>query len=131
MPFLEGIPCSIHGVVFHPDRRVGAGLRERVGYRGAFTVDGVLAAQGFLPTELNPRLGAGLSTMTRDLPGLPVGLLDRVLIEGEPVAFAADGGPADGCCRSGRRGSGGSCASPSTRAGCRPGRRWPRSPWPP
>ena len=132
MPFLEGIPCSIHGVVFPdgvaafrpvemvtlrrpvssrlhyagaatfwdpPDadrevmrdlaRRVGAGLRERVGYRGAFTVDGVLAAEGFLPTELNPRLGAGLSTMTRDLPDLPVGLLDRVLIEGEPVAFTA------------------------------------------
>jgi hypothetical protein len=160
MPFLEGIPCSIHGVVF-PDgvatfrpvemvslrrpggsggppgwspggpggsggppgwspggsgsnrllyagaatfwdppaadrevmrdlaRRVGAGLRERVGYRGAFTVDGVLAAEGFLPTELNPRFGAGLATMTRDLPDLPVSLLDRALVEGEPLAFAA------------------------------------------
>jgi hypothetical protein len=134
MPFLEGIPCSIHGVVF-PDgvasfrpvemvtlrrpgsnrlrysgaatfwdppaadrevmrdlaRRVGAGLRERVGYRGAFTVDGVLAAEGFLPTELNPRLGAGLSMMTSGLPGLPVGLLDRALIEGEALAY----GPGD------------------------------------
>jgi hypothetical protein len=133
MPFLEGIPCSIHGVVFPrgvatfrpvemvtlrrpgsgrlryagaatfwdpPEadravmrelaRRVGDGLRERVGYRGAFTVDGVLTAGGFLPTELNPRLGAGLSTMTRDLPDLPVGLLDRALIEGEPLAFPAE-----------------------------------------
>jgi hypothetical protein len=133
MPFLEGIPCSIHGMVFPdgvaafrpvemvtlrrpgstrlhyagaatfwdpPDedrevmrdlaRRVGAGLRQRVGYRGAFTVDGVLAAEGFLPTELNPRLGAGLATMTRDLPDLPVSLLDRALIEGEPLALAAD-----------------------------------------
>ena len=132
MPFLEGVPCSIHGVVF-PDgvatfrpvemvtlrrpgsnrlryagaatfwdppaadrevmrdlaRRVGAGLRERVGCRGAFTVDGVLAAEGFLPTELNPRLGAGLSMMTRDLPGLPVSLLDRALVEGEPLAYGA------------------------------------------
>jgi hypothetical protein len=132
MPFLEGVPCSIHGVVF-PDavaafrpvelvtlrrpgsnrlryagaatfwdppaadreamrdlaRRVGAGLRERVGYRGAFTVDGVLAAEGFLPTELNPRLGAGLSVMTRDLPELPVALLDRALIEGEPLRCGA------------------------------------------
>jgi hypothetical protein len=70
-------------------RRVGAGLRERVGYRGAFTVDGVLAAEGFLPTELNPRFGAGLATMTRDLPDLPVSLLDRALVEGEPLAFAA------------------------------------------
>jgi hypothetical protein len=133
MPFLEGIPCSIHGVVYpdgvaafrpvemvtlrrpgasrlryagaatfwdppQPDReamralarRVGAGLRERVGYRGAFTVDGVLAAEGFLPTELNARIGAGLSMMTGDLPDLPVALLDRVLIEGEPLALAAD-----------------------------------------
>jgi len=139
MPFLEGIPCSIHGVVFPEGvatfrpvemvslrrpggspggsgsnrlhyagaatfwdppaadrevmrdlaRRVGAGLRERVGYRGAFTVDGVLTAEGFLPTELNPRFGAGLATMTRDLPDLPVSLLDRALVEGEPLAFAA------------------------------------------
>jgi hypothetical protein len=70
-------------------RRVGEGLRERVGYRGAFTVDGVLAAEGFRPTELNPRLGAGLSIMTRDLPDLPVGLLDRALIEGQTPAFGA------------------------------------------
>ena len=134
MPFLEGIPCSIHGVVFpggvaafrpvemvtlrqpgsnrlryagaatfwdppaadreamrHLARRVGDGLRERVGYRGAFTVDGVLTAGGFLPTELNTRLGAGLSVMTRDLPELPVPLLDRALIEGEPLAY----GPGD------------------------------------
>ena len=132
MPFLEGVPCSIHGMVF-PDavaafrpvelvtlrrpgsnrlryagaatfwdppaadreamrdlaRRVGAGLRERVGYRGAFTVDGVLAAEGFLPTELNPRLGAGLSVMASDLPELPVALLDRALIEGEPLRYGA------------------------------------------
>jgi hypothetical protein len=49
----------------------------------------VLAAEGFLPTELNPRFGAGLATMTRDLPDLPVSLLDRALVEGEPLAFAA------------------------------------------
>ncbi|HSK36501.1 MAG TPA: hypothetical protein VLA80_07175 [Actinomycetota bacterium] len=72
-------------------RRVGNGLRERVGYRGAFTVDGVLTADGFLPTELNTRLGAGLSVMTGDLAELPVPLLDRALIEGEPLAY----GPGD------------------------------------
>jgi hypothetical protein len=132
MPFLEGIPCSVHGMVFPSGvaafrpvemvtlrrpgsgrlryagaatfwdppaadrevmrdlaRRVGEGLRERVGYRGAFTVDGVLAVEGFLPTELNPRLGAGLSMMTGSLPGLPLGLLHRALIEGEALAFGA------------------------------------------
>src|SRR6266536_4065139 len=126
MPFLEGIPCSIHGIVF-PDgvaalrpvemvtlrapgssrlrycgaatfwdppgadreamralaRRVGAGMRSRVGYRGAFTIDGVLAEEGFLPTELNSRFGAGLHTLARSLPGLPLHLLDMALIEGE------------------------------------------------
>ncbi len=93
MPFLEGIPCSIHGLVFdadvvvlrpaemvvvrHPgphgfrymrastfwdpppeDRAqmrqiaasVGAQLRREVGYRGAFTIDGVLTDRGFRPT---------------------------------------------------------------------------------
>jgi hypothetical protein len=132
MPFLEGIPCSVHGVVFpvgvarfrpvelvtlrqpgssrlryagaatfwdppHADRevmrdlagRVGEELRRRVGYQGAFTIDGILAAEGFLPTELNAHLGAGLAVMTRDLPDLPVGLLDRTLIEGEALAYGA------------------------------------------
>ena len=100
MPFLEGIPASIHGVVF-PDAvavfrpvemvvlrprtgdrllyagcatafdpspadraamrdfayRVGAALRQTVGYRGPFGVDGVLCEDGFRPTELNPARG--------------------------------------------------------------------------
>lgn len=113
MPFLEGVPCSIHGMVFDeatiafrpcemvalrrpgrttllyagtstwwdppaPDRddlrtlarRVGDHLRATVGYRGAFTVDGVMTAEGFRPTELNPRYGAamGLLAAAADLP---------------------------------------------------------------
>lgn len=101
-PFLDGVPCSIHGFVL-PDgtaalrpveiaalrdraartfsiaglgtgwdppaadreqmravaRRVGEHLRAAHGYRGAFGVDGVLTADGFRPTELNPRMPAG------------------------------------------------------------------------
>ncbi len=104
MPFLEGVPCSIHGFVL-PDgtavlrpveiatlrnveerrlvygglsswwdpapadreemrdvaRRVGEHLRAAYSYRGAFGIDGVLTADGFRPTELNPRLPAGLN----------------------------------------------------------------------
>ena len=114
MPFLEGIPCSIHGIVFPEGvaafrpvelitlrrpgpnrflyagtatfwdpagadreemraiaRRVGECLRNRVGFRGLFTVDGVLSEEGFLPTELNPRAGAGLRGMTTAIPTLP------------------------------------------------------------
>jgi hypothetical protein len=144
MPFLEGIPCSIHGMVFPrgvaafrpvemvilrrpgssrlryagaatfwdpPDRdraamrelarRVGEGLRERVGYRGAFTVDGVLTVDGFLPTELNPRLGAGLAVMTHDLPELPV------VLEGGACRPAEDGERPDGVLSFGPSGVGG------------------------
>jgi hypothetical protein len=109
MPFLDGIPCSIHGIVcadgvaalrpvemvtlrrghdfvyagcatyWDPPaavreqmrdvaRRVGALLADEVGFRGAFTVDGVVTADGFRPTELNPRPGAGLVTIGRGLP---------------------------------------------------------------
>jgi hypothetical protein len=132
MPFLEGIPCAIHGMVFPdgiavfrpiemvtlrrptqprflysgcatywdpPDadreamravaRRVGAGLAERFGFRGAFTVDGVLTGDGFLPTELNPRLGAGLNTMARALDDVPLPMIHGAAIAGEPFDFRA------------------------------------------
>ena len=46
-------------------RRVGAVLRDEVAYRGAFTLDGVATVDGFRPTELNPRFGAGLGVITR------------------------------------------------------------------
>jgi hypothetical protein len=127
MPFLEGIPCSIHGIVF-PDytarfrpcemlvfrrpermelhygraasfwdppeddraqmrevaRRVGDHLREAVDYRGAFTVDGVMTAEGFRPTELNPRFGAALGVLTTEL-DLPMMLLNLAVVEGEDL----------------------------------------------
>jgi hypothetical protein len=119
MPFLEGIPCSVHGLVFPdgvvvlrpaemlvlrrghhlvyaraatfwdpPDagreqlrdvaRRVGEHLRSTLDYRGAFTVDGVMTAEGFRPTELNPRVGAAMGMM---VPDLPMSLLHYALIE--------------------------------------------------
>jgi hypothetical protein len=124
MPFMEGIPCSIHGLVFahavvtirpvelitlrrnagtkflyagaatywDPDdadreymrdvaRRVGEAFREQVG-TGTFTVDGVMTEDGFRPTELNPRFGAGLSVMARGLPDLPLILICQALQSG-------------------------------------------------
>ena len=123
MPFLEGIPCSIHGIVFPNDvialrpvemivlrtadgaffyagcssfwdppeadrasmraiaRAVGERLREEVDYRGAFTIDGVMTAAGFRPTELNPRNGAGLSMMARDV-DIPIQLVLDALVAG-------------------------------------------------
>jgi hypothetical protein len=123
MPFLEGIPCSIHGMVFPdfvatfrpvemvalrrgseffyagaatywdpPDanregmraiaRRVGDHLRSSVDFRGAFTIDGVMTADGFRPTELNPRLGAGLNAIARGASDIPIDLLHQALMAG-------------------------------------------------
>jgi|CXWL01.1.fsa_nt_gi hypothetical protein len=121
-PFLEGIPCSVHGFVCddgiaafrpmemvilrrpddHPDRsrfvyagmasmwdpepedrevmrevarRVGRLLDAEVAYRGAFTVDGIMTADGFLPTEMNPRYGGALNYVNGVLPRLGLPLL--------------------------------------------------------
>ena len=130
MPFLEGVPCSIHGIVFAdhvvvlrpvemmvlrrpgPDaffycgaatywdppaarrdemravaRSVGAGLRARVGYRGAFTIDGVMAADGFRPTELNPRIGAGINAMARAIADIPLTLLAMAAAGGHDLDY--------------------------------------------
>ena len=123
--FMEGIPCSIHGMVFpdaviafrpcemlvfrRPDsnrltyagaatawdppqvdrefmrtaaQRVGSHLRAQYGYRGVFTLDGIMTKQGFLPTELNPRFGAAMRGLTSSLPDLPLFLIHRALCEG-------------------------------------------------
>jgi hypothetical protein len=122
MPFLEGIPCSVHGfihggdvAVFRPveqltlrtptnrfrysgtasywdppdtDREdmrrlarcVAAELSKRVGYRGGFTVDGVLTGDGFRPTELNARFGAGMTPVIGDS-SVPLGLIQTIAVE--------------------------------------------------
>ncbi len=125
MPFLEGIPCSIHGIVF-PDyiaalrpvemvvlrksasneffyagtatywdpapedradmrntaKRVGEALRNMVDYRGIFTVDGVMTIDGFRPTELNPRSGAGIKSVMAGMSDLPLDLIAQTLVAG-------------------------------------------------
>lgn len=131
MPFLAGVPCSIHGivvpgddhvitlrpmemVVLHQDdafvycgaacawrpedavrdemrevaRRVGRHLREAHGYRGAFTVDGVVGAEGFRPTELNPRFGAAMHYFNS--PDLPLEMLVNRMIEGDALDYRAE-----------------------------------------
>lgn len=128
MPYLEGIPCSIHAVVFPegiaafnpveilmlhragsqqfeyaggatfwepPEehvasmrdmvRRVAGHLRDTIGYRGAFGIDGVLTAEGFYPTELNPRYTGGLAVQATTLhDDFSMNLLNMTIIEGEP-----------------------------------------------
>ncbi|MPY93634.1 MAG: hypothetical protein GEV08_11400 [Acidimicrobiia bacterium] len=134
MPFVAGVPCSIHGIVF-PDhlaalrpveqvtlrraagggflyagcatfydppkavrelqrdiaRRVGAVLRHEVAYRGAFSIDGVVTGNSFLPTELNPRMSAGLSVMLGAVPDLPLQLLLDALVGGIDLGYRPAG----------------------------------------
>lgn len=121
MPFLEGIPCSIHGFVtaagvatFRPvellilwnrdtlvyagvattwdppgadreemrraARAVGETLRRQVGYRGGFSLDGILTVHGFRPTEINPRLSVGLGIQLGGIDDIPLGALTRHLV---------------------------------------------------
>ncbi len=125
MPFLDGIPCSIHGVVtrdgvavFRPiemvilrdavrpefvyaqaanywdapvavqeamraaARSVGRLLSDRYGYLGGFGIDGVCTVDGFLPTELNPRLSIGHDLHSRAA-DLPLGAMERMQTEGD------------------------------------------------
>jgi hypothetical protein len=124
-PFVEGIPCSMHGFVmrdgvaafrpvelltlrsavrprlryvgcatyFDPPehdasemraavKRVGEVLRERVGFRGSFTIDGILSADGWVATECNPRFGAALGYTAKAAPELCFGLLHHAVVEG-------------------------------------------------
>ncbi len=133
MPFLEGIPASIHGIVFpdtvavfrpvemvvlrptHGDRlfyagcatafdpnpddrqtmrtvahRTGTTLRETIGYRGPFGIDGILSEDGYLPTELNTRAGAALGPLVAGLPDLPLAALCLAIIQGEELDYRPD-----------------------------------------
>jgi hypothetical protein len=129
MPFVEGIPCSVHGIVL-PDgvavlrpvemvtlrrghefvyagcatywdptpavreqmrsiaRRAGEQLAREVDFKGTFTVDGVVAADGFWPTELNPRFGAGIMTIARGT-GIPMVLVNDLIVAGHDIGRTA------------------------------------------
>lgn len=46
---------------------IGEALRTRFSYVGAFAVDGILTGNGFVPTDLNPRLTSAMEDSTPDL----------------------------------------------------------------
>jgi hypothetical protein len=80
-------PKSDREAMRNAAKRVGAHLRNQYGYRGVFTIDGIMTKNGFLPTELNPRFGAAISRMTSQLPNLPLFLLHRALCEGVELDY--------------------------------------------
>jgi hypothetical protein len=63
-------------------RRTGEHLRARVGYRGAFGIDGVLTRAGFRPTELNTREAGGLHSQAQVLDADAFTLLQLACLAG-------------------------------------------------
>lgn len=132
MPFLEGVPCSIHGIVL-PDgtaalrpvelvilrqeqplkfvyagtstgwdpspadrdamrdvvRRVGDHLRDDHGYRGGFSLDGLMSVDGFYPNEINPRFSRGMTMMNEGLPMVSLDRLNDLVVEGIDLGVTA------------------------------------------
>ncbi|MFI0742972.1 hypothetical protein ACH4PU_33605 [Streptomyces sp. NPDC021100] len=64
-------------------RRAGAELVRTTGYRGLFSVDGLLTPDGFTATELNPRHASGLG-LRAALPDFPLYLYHRAVQERLP-----------------------------------------------
>ena len=82
-------PDAIRDEMREAARRVGDVLRDEVAYRGAFTLDGVATVDGFRPTELNPRFGAGLGVITRGLGDTPLHLVLDLVVAGIELAISA------------------------------------------
>jgi len=70
-------------------RHVGEQLRHDVDFRGAFTLDGVATTEGFRPTEVNPRFGAGLNVVARTLADVPLLLVLDVVVAGGKLGITA------------------------------------------
>lgn len=80
----DAATAEMRGIV----RQIGEHLRHAVDYRGVFTVDGVLAEEGFRPSELNPRFGAAIATLGRDS-GLPLYLLNCLSVDAPDLDWRA------------------------------------------
>jgi hypothetical protein len=70
-------------------RDLGLHLRERFGYRGAFSLDGVLTAKGFRVTELNPRFSGGMSRLAGAAPTAHLDLVQVNAVIGRDVGAPA------------------------------------------
>jgi hypothetical protein len=82
-------PVAVRDEMRDAARRVGEVLCRDVDFRGAFTLDGVATRDGFRPTELNPRFGAGLAVITLGLTDLPLTLVLDLVVAGRPLPISA------------------------------------------
>ena len=69
--------------------RVGTALRETVEYRGPFGIDGILAEDGYFPTELNARAGAAMGPLAHGA-GVPLTPLCLAVVAGERLDYRPD-----------------------------------------
>ncbi|MFE2409326.1 hypothetical protein ACFXDE_13395 [Kitasatospora sp. NPDC059408] len=75
-------PAAVEGMREHV-RRAGRRLAADAGFRGMFSVDGLLGEHGFLATELNPRQASGLG-LRAAWPQFPGYLFQRAAQEAVP-----------------------------------------------
>jgi hypothetical protein len=61
-------------------RCVGEAMADTCGFRGGFSVDGIMSASGFLATEVNARSASG-SGLRRAWPEFPLYIFERLLVE--------------------------------------------------
>jgi ATP-grasp domain len=67
--------------------RVAQVLRAQVGYQGTFTLDGILGEDGFVPTEVNPRVGRGLLMMSQAVSEAGLVLHTKYLTQGRDTGL--------------------------------------------
>jgi hypothetical protein len=70
-------------------RRLGHVLSERVDFRGVFTIDGILSADGWVANECNPRFGAALAYTRGLLADASLDLVHHMVIAGDGGAVTA------------------------------------------
>lgn len=76
-------------------RRLGHALRESVGYGGAFSVDGLICADGFWPTEINPRYSTGFALQAAPMADVPFAALDLCARKNLPLSYRSQALAAD------------------------------------
>lgn len=61
------VPAPLEMWAVDLTRQLGSGLRDLLGYRGVFSVDGILADRRFLPTDLNTRITSAIEAAPTDI----------------------------------------------------------------
>ncbi len=79
------VPPCVHidiNCIENSVQRIIDNLKKHSGYRGAFGLDGVMSKNGFIIHDVNPRICAGFSLMSKLLnDNLPLGLIDMLIRE--------------------------------------------------